>query len=457
MTDTVSTRHDARADLAASPASALRSAGPLAIAAVVANGSNVVVTVLIAHLMSSRGYGSLTELVALFLVLSMPGSALLVAVVRRATAEASAGTSGAGGSGSERWVHTMRRWGAVGLAVWAGLALLARGWLGRQLGLPNPAGVTEVLVAGGAWALLSVERGLLQSRRAYGPLARNLCVEAGVRAMLTVVLIGAGLGVEGAAVALVAAMGASLADSRASLAAHGAPARVPASPPAEAADPVPPPSGVVASVGAGEPAGRHLAADLATALAALGLIAVLQNIDVLRVGHLSAPEAGPYGAISVASKAVVFGALVLSGYLLPEAALRSRQGQHAFGQLAAALGLVALPVAALVGAGLVAPRALLGVAFGPDKTQAAPALATLALAMGCLAASVLLTHYLLGVGQRRVVAVLAVAAAVLVAAVDAAHGRPLATARAELACQVGLAAVLTVVVVKVPRSPRKAP
>jgi hypothetical protein len=74
------------------------------------------------------------------------------------------------------------------------------------------------------------------------------------------------------------------------------------------------------------------------------------------------------------------------------------------------------------------------------------------LAMGCLAASVLFTHYLLGVGRRRVVAVLGLAAIVLVVAVEASHGRPLSTARAELACQAGLAAILAALVASVPRS-----
>jgi O-antigen/teichoic acid export membrane protein len=108
-------------------------------------------------------------------------------------------------------------------------------------------------------------------------------------------------------------------------------------------------------------------------------------------------------------------------------------------------------VLALTGLATIAPRPLLRLAFGPDKTQAASAFAILALAMGCLAASVLFTHYLLGVGRRRVVGVLAGAAVVLVGAVAAAHGRAGATARAELAVQAALAVVLAALVWRVPR------
>jgi hypothetical protein len=94
-----------------------------------------------------------------------------------------------------------------------------------------------------------------------------------------------------------------------------------------------------------------------------------------------------------------------------------------------------------------APRTLLRVAFGPDKVGAAPAFATLALAMAGLAVSVLCTHYLLGIGRRRVVGVLAVAAVMLGVGLAAAHGRPVATARAELALQAGLAIALAGMVV----------
>ena len=64
----------------------IASAGPLAIAGVLANGSNILVTILLAHLLISSDYGYLNQLVGLFLIVSTPGSAVIVAVVRRATA-----------------------------------------------------------------------------------------------------------------------------------------------------------------------------------------------------------------------------------------------------------------------------------------------------------------------------------------------------------------------------------
>lgn len=64
---------------------AVRGASPLAFAGVVANGANVLVTLVIARELSTRGYGAYNQLIALFFVLSMPGSALVVGVVRRVT------------------------------------------------------------------------------------------------------------------------------------------------------------------------------------------------------------------------------------------------------------------------------------------------------------------------------------------------------------------------------------
>src|SRR5205807_2730634 len=122
---------------------------------------------------------------------------------------------------------------------------------------------------------------------------------------------------------------------------------------------------------------RHLAADALTALLALALLAVLQSVDVIIVGSEAPRRSGAYAAISVASKAIVFGALTLSGYLVPEAAARWHRGENAFRQLGAALALVALPAAALVGMALVDAHRLLAVVFGERLAGAAPALATL--------------------------------------------------------------------------------
>ena len=61
-------------------------------------------------------------------------------------------------------------------------------------------------------------------------------------------------------------------------------------------------------------------------VAALALIAVLQNIDVIVVAHsLSEDEASSYAVAAVAAKAMIWIAIGLGLYLLPEAARRAKR------------------------------------------------------------------------------------------------------------------------------------
>ncbi len=76
---------------------------------------------------------------------------------------------------------------------------------------------------------------------------------------------------------------------------------------------------------------RTVVLDLVVASVSLSMVAVLQNVDVLVVGRDNPSHSGAYAAVSVTSKAIVFGAIVLGGYLLPEAAIRWRQGATRFG------------------------------------------------------------------------------------------------------------------------------
>jgi O-antigen/teichoic acid export membrane protein len=407
---------------------ALRRAGPLAIAGAAANAASVVVTVVVARLLEAREYGALAQLIGLFLVLSMPGSALLVAVVRRATAWEAAGE----GDRVEPWGLRVRRLASAALAGFAALAVVCRWAVADALSLPGASGVAEVLTAGAGWALLSVDRGLLQARRAYRALGRNLLVEGIARTVVTIVLVAVGLGVEGAALGLLVAMAVSVLDARRSLARTPVPQSIPAAAVDEVEGSVDP---LVPPVTWGR---RHLVADASTALAALALLATLQSLDVVILGREAPRWSGDYAAISVSSKALVFAAIVLSGYLLPEAAIRWHRGERAARPLGVALGLVAVPAAILVAIATVAPEAFLRVFFGERLTDAAPAFAELATAMFLLSGTVLFTHYLLGAGRRGVVLVLATAAVIAAVVLTRAGGDPVDTTRANLAVQASL-------------------
>ena len=174
------------------------------------------------------------------------------------------------------------------------------------------------------------------------------------------------------------------------------------------------------------------------------LLGILQNADIILVGRLDPASSGPYAAISVASKSLVFGAILLGSYVLPEAAIRWHQGQHALRQLAVTLVFLLVPAVVLLGIALVAPVWFLSTFFSAQLSGAAPAFATLVGAMACLGLVVILTNYLFGAARRWIVVLLGAGVAVLLVLIHRAHGAVVPTARAELAVQGGLAFVVAV-------------
>lgn len=433
---------------------ALRGASPIALAGLVSNVANIGVTLLVARLLSTRGYGALNQLVAVFFVLSMPGSALLVGIVRRVTGWQRSGHA----ARVAGWAARTRRRALVLVAAWAIVAIAVRGPLAGQLSLPGPGGLSEVLIAGAVWGVLCLERGLLQASHAYRALGINLLVEGLTRCVLTIALVGAGLGVTGAAVAIL--LSVLLAEAHA-LTAQGiinrrklrkaaansaaAPADVGADPEVAAdvsvvVDLPDPPVAAAAAVpqlttGEQRRERRSLATDLLSALSALALLAILQNFDVVLLGREAPGNAGSYAPISVACKPLVLAAFVLAGFLLPEAASRRHAGQHALRQLGVVLAVIAVPAALLIAVSASVPTQVLRIAFGPRLTGAAPAFAMLALAMTLLAATVLFTHYLLAAGRPFVLVVLVLGAGLTVWLLLRAGGALVSTARADLISQ----------------------
>jgi O-antigen/teichoic acid export membrane protein len=416
----------------------LLQAGPLAAAGVLANGASVVLTIALARLMVPHSYGVLNQLTGLYLILSMPGSAVVVAVVRRVTIWHEDGS----GHLVRRWAGRVHRQGTLLVLAWAAAVFAGRHDIAVVLNQQSGIGIAAILTAAAFFVLLSLDRGLLQSNRSYRPLAGNLLVEMGVRVAAVLLLVLAGFGPSGAAV------GVLIGEVVAAVHARWAAVR------AWSTDGRPPRRWATRSwLGAmrrdpvlkGAAAERHtVVLDLVVASISLSMVAVLQNVDVLVVGRDSPGRSGAYAAVSVTSKAIVFGAVVLGGYLLPEAAIRWRQGDHALRQLAVVLVLLAVPSGLLFGIGLAAPQVLLELVFHHDYTSAADALAPLVVAMIMLSVSVVLTMYLLAVGRRWVVAVLVAGAAALTVAVLTVHGDPWATALVDLSVQAAVLAVILV-------------
>ena len=178
---------------------------------------------------------------------------------------------------------------------------------------------------------------------------------------------------------------------------------------------------------------------MSAAFVGLALLGLLQNIDVILLGRLDHANVGPYAAISVASKALVFGALALGAYLLPEATIRWNEGGHAIRQLGVTLLFLSVPAALLFVISVFVPRQFLTLVFSAKLETAAPAFAPLVLAMMCLSFTVLVTNYLFGTGSRWIVFLLAGGSALAVVLVTRADGHTSATAWADLVVQALLA------------------
>ncbi|MHB1852253.1 MAG: hypothetical protein ACYCU6_08755, partial [Acidimicrobiales bacterium] len=149
----------------------LGEAGPLAFAGIVANGGSVLITVVLARVLAAHGYGALNQLVGIFFVVSMPGSAVLGGVVRRVSRWP--GTTEEVGT----WGAALHRRGSLALVLFAAAVLAAGAQVTRLLGRRDPVGFDAVAIAGGVWVLLCVDRGLLQAHRDYRTLSGNLLVE----------------------------------------------------------------------------------------------------------------------------------------------------------------------------------------------------------------------------------------------------------------------------------------
>jgi O-antigen/teichoic acid export membrane protein len=436
---------DERAPDATQPGDSVRSglnqAGPVAIAGLIVNGAGALTVVAVARLVTPQAYGAIAQLLGLFFILSMPGSAVLVGVVRRVTALQNAGR----GHLIRPWTSKVHRIVLIALAVEVVVVLALQGWIARQLSLPNSAGVVLILVAAGIWILLCVDRGLLQAHRSYRALAGNLLMEGTVRTGFVIVLVSAHLSVAGYAA------GIFISEVAATVHAHWLASRAWSTPP-KLDTPV---GGYDA--GADSSLVRHrLMADVSAAFVGLALLGLLQNVDVILLGRLNHAHVGPYAAISVASKALVFGALALGAYLLPEATIRWNEGGHAIRQLGVTLIFLAVPAALLLGISIFVPRQFLTLVFSAKLSSAAPAFATLVLAMIFLSFSVLVTNYLFGTGSRWIVFLLAGGSALAVALVAGAHGNTVATARADLVAQAALALAMGIAFVVIHRQ-RKGP
>ena len=361
----------------------VRAAG-MASAQLAANVVALIFTVVFARILGPTDYGSLGALLAAFLVVSVPGNALQVAAAR----EAALGRLGEGGALAATLWRWAQRVGVVA-AVALVLALLLREPIAAIVNVDESFAAAMVVPTAFLWLIICLQRGALQGIGTYRPVAMSLPSQESGRLAAGLVLSAVGLGVTGAY------LGTPFTFAAVILALAWVTRRRLGPPPHEEA----------------RESLRELLRVAWAPVIGLTLIAVLQNVDVIVAKHhFDGDGAGAYAAAGVAAKAVVWVAIGVGFYLVPEATRRAAAGQQPRKVLLRSLlVVVALAVPALA-IFAIAPELLLKLAFGPKYTEAADALVVLGLAMTFLAVTYLAVQYLLALGHFRFLAVLAVVA-----------------------------------------------
>jgi O-antigen/teichoic acid export membrane protein len=143
----------------------------------------------------------------------------------------------------------------------------------------------------------------------------------------------------------------------------------------------------------------------------LMLVAALQNVDVIVGRHvLSSHTAGVYAAATVAAKALVWIAVGLGMWVVPEASRLAAAGRDPRPVLVRALGLIAAVAVVALAFYATVPGLVLRVAFGEQYESADSVLFALGAAYALLAVTYLVAQFELGLRRHAFAIVLALAA-----------------------------------------------
>ncbi len=279
------------------------------------------------------------------------------------------------GAGLAATIRNWTKWLLVFTAVMTVVSVLLRHPIADAVGVKQHWGAALGIPAGCLYLLLCILRGVLQGLGDYRAVGISLVGEQAARLVIGGVLAAVGLGVTGAYVgtplSFVAMMLYCAVPLRRRLGA-AEPGRRPA-----------------------VPLWAHVRSAWA-AIAALGIIAVLQNIDIIAAKHrFSSDLASSYSATAVAAKVLIWVAMGAGFYLVPEVSRKHSAGQDGRPVLAKALAIVAVAaVPCLLIYGLV-PHLLIKAAFGSKRLLAVDSLFVLGVAFTVLAATYLAVQYML--------------------------------------------------------------
>jgi O-antigen/teichoic acid export membrane protein len=349
-------------------------AAELGVAMIVVNLVALGFTIVFARILGDSGYGDLAVLLSSFIIMMVPGSALQVAAAREVSHDIAEGNPNAG-AGVYRWLVRL----VVGTVAVAVVAIPLRSLIAALINIDQDWAAAAIPVTAMIWMIVSVLRGVLQGFQQYRTVALSLVGEASSRIAFALLLVGIGLDVTGAflasAAALIAVGLVLLVPLRRQLA------------------------GVNPEL-AEDLRLRELLAGAWIPVISLTLLLGLQELHIIIVKHEASEDAASsYAVAAVAAKAIMWIAIGLGLYLLPEAARRAKTGEDARPILVRTLGLIAAMAVPMVLIYAVGGEPLLRAVFGEDLTDASDALPFLGLAMSLLACSYLSVQYLLAMGR----------------------------------------------------------
>jgi O-antigen/teichoic acid export membrane protein len=351
-----------------------RRAAGLGAAMIVTNVLALGFTIVFARVLGDDGYGDLAVLISSFIILMVPGSALQVAAAREVSHDLAEGNPNAG-AGIRRWVVRL----VVATAIVAVLAIPVRSLIATLINIEQDWAAAAIPVTAMLWMIVCVLRGVLQGFQQYKTVGLSLIGEASIRIVFALILVGVGLDVTGAFLG-----------SAFSLIAIALVLLIPLRQQVNAIDPE-----VAADLRL-----RQLLAGAGVPVVGLTLLLALQELHIIIVKHEASEDAASsYAVAAVAAKAIMWIAIGLGIYLLPEATRRAKSGEDARPILLRTLALIAAMAVPMVLIYSVAGEPLLRVVFGEDLTEASDALPFLGLAMSLLACSYLSVQYLLAMGK----------------------------------------------------------
>ena len=343
------------------------------------------------RLLGPKGYGVVASAFAFYNLVAIS----LLVVVLVATRH-SAALHGAGNVAGLRYLFRRLSLATLGVGVGVAAVFVAlTPFLSAFLRIPAPA-LLALAPAVALTLVVGVNRGFLQGAGRFEWLSAVLTSEAAGRAVFAAALVLLGLGPTGALAAVSLAMALSYLLGLAPLRALLGPGAVERQPM------------------------RGVVTFALPAVAAVGGITILYNVDIVLVKHFLSDQAGVYGSVATLGRIVYFATVSITGVMFPSVSAQLARGESGRRTLElSALAMVAICAVVVVGFAVLPNLALLP--FGAGFRAAAPYLPVFGIAMGLLSLANLLVNYLLALDDRRFIFVMTAAVVVEVGGISTLH------------------------------------